>query len=171
MENLFPLIFIVIALISIINKTKKRPKPARDTKAPEAGWVQKLNAMLADIQQRLQQAPQGGASGPSPWERLLKGVEVPGSQPDAQAAAGDEPALEALKTATRPARILPVASERATAVRMDKTPPAATAFQTPAASLEKVSVRPVPGSRADLRKAVIWSEILGPPVALKDKPF
>ncbi len=171
MENLFPLIIIVIALLSIINKIKKRSKPARDAKAPEAGWIQKFNAILADIQQRLQQPPKGGAPGPSQWERLLKRSDLPSSQSDVQAAARDELVVEAVQTAPRSARIRPVAAERAPAARMDKTPPVSSARQAPAASIGKVSVTPAPGSRADLRKAVIWSEILGPPVALKDKPF
>lgn len=171
MENLFPLIFIVIALLSIINKLKKRSKPRRDAKAPEAGWIQKLNAVLADIQQRLQQSPQGGAPGPSPWERLLKGGDLPGSPSHVPAGARDELEVESVPSAPGPARIRPVAPERAPAARADKTPPVSSGLQAPAASSGKVSVTPAPGSRADLRKAVVWSEILGPPVALKDKPL
>jgi hypothetical protein len=169
MENLFPLIFIVIALLSIIGKLKKRPR-APETKASEVGWIQKLNALLADVQQRLQQPPQDGASGQSPWERLLKGADLSGSQPDGPAARDVEPVADAVTGSPRPARNRPMAPVRATvAARMDKTAPVVTAVRTPAAAFAKGSVSSLRGRRADLRNAVVWSEILGPPVALKDK--
>ena len=167
MENLFPLIFIVIALISIIGQIKKRSKPPGAAKASQVGWMQKLNTMLAELQQRLQQPPQGGAPGPSPWERLLKGSGLPDSPPDVPAAIRDE--VQEVKSASRPARVRPVVPGRAPAAGRDKIPPVATAPPTLVASVAKGSATPLPRSRADLRKAVIWSEILGSPVALRDK--
>lgn len=171
MENLFPLFFIVIVLLSIIGKIKKRPRPPKATKATEPGWIQKLNAMLAEIQERLQQSPQGGASGPSAWERLLKGADLSGSQPDGQSETRDDVVVETVKPVLRPAGARPVAPERAPTTRRDKTAPIAAAPPTQVGPVAKGSIPTLPRSRADLRQAVIWSEILGPPVALKDKPL
>lgn len=170
MDNIITLIVIFIVLGSMIRKLKARQKAKQGATSKGANWITKLNAFLADIQRQIEQQSKGRTSGASGWDHLLDGGEPYRSQPDADEAALDDRVFEEAQTQPHPKKMPPAAPVRAQAIRSDKTRvvvPGVT--RRKAVHAGQPSCGPMAVSRAGLRKAVIWAEILGPPVALRDQ--
>jgi len=168
MDNIVTLIVIFIVLGSIIRKFKAQQKAKQGATPPDGGWLTKLKAALADLQRQIEQQSKGRTSGASAWDHLLDGGEPHSSQPDADEAALDDRVFEEAQTQPHPKKMPPAAPVRAQTIRSDKTQGMPGVRRRKAVHAGQPSCAPMAVSRADLRKAVIWAEILGPPVALRD---
>ena len=163
-DSIFPVIVVLIYIASLFLSAKKKRKQAEDqakakaeTKAkaegktkgekPEGklpGWRQALDGVASRIQQEFK--PAGGKPGREEdlWEMLLR--KTPAREHD------QEPIRDM-------AEDNPV------------EPPPAPRPAHP--DIQPEIVEPLPGNTpgratiSDLRNAVVWSEILGPPVALR----
>ena len=166
MDNIVTLIVIFIALWSIFRKFKAQQKAKQGATPPDGGWLTKLKAFLADIQRQIEQQSKDRTSGASGWDQLLDGGEPYSSQPDADEAALDDLVFEEAQTQPHPKKMPPAAPVRAQTIRSDNVPGIK---RRKAVHAGQPSCAPMAVSRADLRKAVIWAEILGPPVALRDQ--
>jgi len=166
MENIFTLIVIIIAVLSVFSKLKGKQKTQ-----PGSAWVTKLRAFLTDTQKKIQQQSKDHTAGASGWDRLLDSGETFRSPSDADEAALDDQVLIEAETQPPVKRMPPEAP-----VRIQQTSPADTTQLVPAAVQRRKALHAgkrshtfIAAGRADLRKAVIWSEILGPPMALRDR--
>ena len=159
MDNIVTLIVIFIVLGSIVRKFKAQKKAKQGATPPDGGWLTKLKAALADIQRQIEQQAKGRTGGASGWDQFLDGGEPYSSQPDADEA----------QTQPHPKKMPPAAPVRAQTIRSDKTQVVPDVTRRKAVHAGQPSCAPMAVSRADLRKAVIWAEILGPPVALRDQ--
>lgn len=165
MENIFTLIVIIIAVFSVFSKLKGKQKTQTG-----GAWVTKFRAFLTDIQRKVEQQSKDHTAGASGWDRLLDSGETFRSPSDADEAAPDDQVLVEAETQPPAKRMPPEAP-----LRIQQTLPSDTTRLVPAAQRRRAfhagkrshSFRAA--GRADLRKAVIWSEILGPPIALRDR--
>lgn len=165
MENIFALIVIIIAVLSVFSKLKGKQKTQSG-----GARVTKLRAFLTDIQKKIEQQSKDHTAGASGWDRLLDGGETFRSPSDADEAALDDQVLVEAETQPPAKRMPPEAP-----VRIQQTSTSDTTQLIPAAQRRKALHAGKPShtfmaaGRAELRKAVIWSEILGPPIALRDR--
>ena len=170
MDNIFTVIvIIIIAVLSLIGEIRKKQKTKKGAKPAGRGWVQKLDAFLTDIQNRLEQQSKESPTDAFDWNRLRDGGVATRSRSDADEDVFDEPVFEEVEPPSRPKRMPPEASAGVQAARSDETQVVPRAPQPKTLHAGKPSYAAIAVSRADLRKAVIWSEILGPPVALRDQ--
>lgn len=169
MENIFTLIIIFIALWSIFSKFKAKQRTKQGTSPKGGGWVTKLNAFLTDLKNKIEQQAKEGATGASGWDHLLDAGEEFSPQSDADEAALGDLVFEEAEAPPRTEKMPPAAPARAQTNRSDKTQFVPGGPRRKAVHAGKPSYTSMGASRADLRKAVIWSEILGPPVALRDQ--
>ena len=169
MDNIITLIVIFIVIGSIVRKFKAQQKAKQGATPPDGGWLTKLKAALADIQRQIEQQSKGRTSGASGWDQFLDGGEPYSSQPDVGEAALDAPVFEEAQTQPHPKKMPPAAPVRAQTIRSAKTQVVPGIKRRKAVHAGQPSCAPMAVSRADLRKAVIWAEILGPPVALRDQ--
>ena len=192
-----PLIFfLVVAFIIITNivKAKKKfdkgasvppeqtPGEAEPKAAPEdkasAGWKRNIRDLLAELREEVVEQPQRQTPEPAGqpgrgtgWEDLVRpgpGADKPDSKKPSGAGAGKQPA------GSRPERGQTLIESRS---RQGWTPEARigeTTRRPPAPALEqmgKKDLKPLRShqfSRHELRRAVIWYEVLGPPMSLRD---
>jgi hypothetical protein len=168
MDDIITLIVIIIAIVSAASKIKAKQKPksgAKPATGSELGT--KLKAFFTEIQQRLEEQSPKDPSGASPWDALqnasqtkeppVRSYEL--SLDDLELEEDDEPAAPVQKLPVQPARVHPR--------------PAATEPIDPApepCAPEQMAGKATPCPKF-LRRAVVWSEILGPPVALRDSPW
>lgn len=190
--------FLVVAFIIITNivKAKKKfdkgasgppeqslaeeePKSAAEDKAP-AGWKRNIRDLLAELRQEVVEQPQRQTPEPARqpgrgtgWEDLVR--TGPGAdKPDLKkpSGAGKQPAGPG--PSPRPERGQTLIESRS---RQGWTPEARigeTTRRPPAPALEQMgkkelkTLRSHQFSRHELRRAVIWYEVLGPPMSLRD---
>jgi hypothetical protein len=171
MENILAVIvIIIIAALSLIGEIRKKQRAKKGARPAGRGWVQRLDAFLTDIQNRLEQRSKESATGAFDWNRLRGGGDGTRSRSDAQEAVTGELVFEETEPPPPLPKKQPLAvSARTQTVRSDETPSVPDAPQPMALHTGKPSYAATAVSRADLRKAVIWSEILGPPVALRNQ--
>ncbi len=170
MDNIFTLIVIIIAVVSVVSKIKSKQKTKQGATPPGGGgWIKKLNDFLADIQTKMEQQSKDRTTGASGWDQLLDGGEGFSSPSDADEAALDDLVFEEAETPPHTKKMPSAAPVRAQTTRSDKTQFVPGIPRRKAVHAGKPSYTSLATSRADLRKAVIWSEILGPPVALRDQ--
>ena len=161
-DDIFALILIVLAVGSAIAKavTKAKPK-SKEKVTPAAGELQKkLKVFFADIQEKLETQSRKSDSTASQWDQLKRGDKVGGPATNAYELSledlvlqdEEEPEKPDIQPPRPPSRVQPQAGG-------DKQP-------DPRA-IEPLSAKTALTPEV-LRNAVIWSEILGPPVALRD---
>lgn len=169
MENIFTLILIFIALWSISRKFKAQQKTKQGATSKGGNWIIRLNATLADIKRTIEQQSKDRTTGASEWDQFLDDGEEFGSPSDVAEAALDDLVFEEARTPPHPKKMPPAVPVRTRTTPSDKTrfDPGVQRFK--ALHAGKPSCASMAVSRAELRKAVIWSEILGPPVALRDQ--
>ena len=169
MDNKITLILILIALWSIFSKIKAKQKTKRGATPPSGGWVSKLNAFLADLKNKIEQQAKESTTSASGWDQFLDDGAEYSSQADVDEAALDDLVFEEAEAPPRPEKMPPAVPARAQATRADKTQFVPGVPRRKALHAGQPPFTSMAVSRAELRKAVIWSEILGPPVALKDQ--
>lgn len=169
MDNLITLIFIIIAVLSLLGKIQPKKK-AGTASSNTGGWMERLNAYLTDLQNKIEQQAKANNSNASGWDELVDDTDDDIDEYDA-----DEYSLEDLvleEDVPRPA----VKKEP----RVPSPVKASVRPQDPATAMPAAQAQPGMGAgksmgpilesnRKDLRRAIIWSEILGPPLALRDQ--
>jgi Sec-independent protein translocase protein TatA len=169
MDNLITLIFIIIAVLSIFGKIQ--PKKKADTASSNAGgWMAKVNAYLTDLQNKMEQQAKANTSDSSGWDELVEDVEEDDSVYDSDEYSledlvldEDEPYPAVKKKPPAPPLV------KASVRPLDRAEAIVEAQQQPAMRAGKTVSLTAGTKRQDLRKAIILSEILGPPVALRDQ--
>lgn len=178
---IFLLVVIIIIIANIVSMQKKLKKSAPPGKPRKAsGWKQNLKDLLAEMQREMQ-APSGRGENRSPagrrpsgWEDLMPAGEAAEEMPE-EAGPGPEPRVRQHPEPARPTRGRTLIESRSRQgwtpeARIGKTerrapvPPLA----PPAATGRRRRRRRLPVSRKELRRAVVWYEILGPPMSLRD---
>ena len=161
MDNFITLIVIIIFIVSLISRIKAAQKPKASARpAPPGDLGNKLKAFFSEIQQKLEEQAPNGSSGASRWERLSTAGQSRLSSPP-----GDEMTLDDLELEYEEAQPTPAP--------VKKPPLRPTMPPTPPPEELPHSGRPgpctpelLPAKEAScpefLRRAVVWSEILGP---------
>ncbi len=166
MDNIITLIVVIIVIVSAVSKIKAQQKPAKGAKPAKPGELAtKLKAFFAEIQERFDAQPPKSTSGASHWGQLMQEDNLNGSSADHFDMSLEDLVLEdeeppAEPEAKPPARSTRFETKKAKKQHADRP----TDLRAPAAAAKTAA------DRVFLRRAVIWSEILGPPVALRDFP-
>jgi hypothetical protein len=177
MEDLIPfLLFIIVGILSAMGKVKKEKKKKQRVKARRRnGLVARIHAWLTDLQKRIQIQSEKAPKGIREWEQLIGRSQLERTQPlPYDDALGDidrdavkktpAPLPKATVSATSPQPHMPIEPpEKPNMMAVEPPRMAKTARRKPIPST-------LPRSRSGLRTAIVWSEILGPPIALRD-PF
>ncbi len=168
MDDIITLIVIVIAVVSAVSKIKSQQKEKSGPK-PAAGSElgTKLKAFFAEVQRSFEEQKTKAPSGASRWEQLQSAgrtEETPARNyeltlEDLELEEEQPPPAPVKKPPVRPARARP----RPAAGQPVHSAPAA-------CKSEPLDQKAAPCPEF-LRRAVVWSEILGPPVALRDTPW
>ncbi|UCH22094.1 MAG: hypothetical protein JSU83_02250 [Deltaproteobacteria bacterium] len=154
------LIWIIIFLVWVVSVILKRVRAASKTgekgiakRRPE--WKEKLDNFLSKAQQELKAAKQEDSRKESDWEKVLP---------------REDHGLEPIRKEISPKRMEQVLLEKTSSPRMKPAPVKAVAESIePAVSGKEILPKGLEYGIQDLRKAVIWSEILAPPLALRDE--
>ncbi len=159
MENIITLIIIVITVISVINQIKTKTQP----KVKKAGLITRLNNYLTDLQRQLEQQTRSRSTNEFEWDQLIEEEELvhpredsledlvlleekePPPPPTPARRKTDRPHQRQLHVKARP-KIKDQPRRRSMRSGFSKTA----------------------RHRARLRQAIVWSEILGKPVGLRD---
>ena len=182
-ETLIWIVIVGVYMLAFILKriisSSRRATPKPTGRPPE--WKKKLDRYLAQIRQEMGTPPQEATSEQTGWERVMPRAE---EEPDAKTG---HP-LEGPPAEPRPARRPPGWQTAPPAVTKEHYPerpkvasekkPRGTerpvqhgpAWKTKPVEVSGIAPRPktVGFGVSELRKAVIWSEILAPPLALRD---
>lgn len=188
METLIFILVLIVIIVSNILRIQKKQKDAaakRDQhKTPEetrqTGWKKNLRDLFAemqgeiqgDTQQKQRSAPSKGRS--PGWQDLLSSKDSAGKEPESAAghdkpgpAARPEPGFQRHRSRT----LIESRSREGWTpeARMGKTqrPIPAPPLAEMAGDVRR-KARSLRISRKELRKAIIWYEVLGPPMSLRD---
>ena len=172
MDNLITLIFIIIAVLSLLGKIQPKKKTKTESSST-GGWVERLNTYLTDLQNKMEQQANSDNSNASGWDELMDEADEDDDLYDPDEYSLEDLVLEEetpqprLSVKKEPAAPSPVSAPARPSDQATATPPAPSPQPTLRASHTMGAI--LAKNRQDLRKAIIWSEILGPPVALKDQ--
>ncbi|MBW1962975.1 MAG: hypothetical protein JRJ04_16145 [Deltaproteobacteria bacterium] len=151
------LIWIVIFLIYVLLFILKRMRAASktgDKGSLRPGWKEKLDEFLSKARQGMKSAKQDGLKMKTGWERFLPQKDY------------DPEPLRDEMSAEKVSR----AKEKTPFPKIRPAPVEAVAKSLePVVSGKKIPPIDLEYGIEDLRKAVIWSEILAPPLALRDR--
>lgn len=177
MEELIPfLLFIIVGVLSVIGKVKKGKKKKQSAKVlGREGLAARIHTWLADLQKRIETQSQKAPKGTLDWEQLIDRSQSESTHPVPYDDALEDIDFDAAKETPSPLpKTTPITTppQPRTPVQPSEKP-TMMAVETPRMTI-KANRQPIPTvlpkDRAGLRQAVIWSEILGPPIALRD-PF
>ena len=165
MDYLITPLVIAIVIWSTVSKYKAQRKKQPGAAPSAGGWVSTLKTFLADIQRQIEEQANHRTGDASGWDRFLDDSQTHSSSPDADEAVLDDRVSTDAQTPP-PLKKMPV---RVQAARPDQAQVAPGTLQRRPLPAGKPSRGFTAASRADLRNALIWSEILGPPMALRDR--
>jgi hypothetical protein len=168
MDDIIALIVVIITIVSAIVRIKAKQKPTAGAKPAMGGDLgTKLKAFFAEIQQRLEEQTPKGPSGTSRWDTLLNADKAKDPPVQSYELSLEDIELEEEKKPVAPAKKPPTRPARVHHKPVEKRPVGPRPEQC-APELLPANETPCP---AFLRRAVVWSEILGPPVALRDSSW
>lgn len=153
-ENLIWIFIFGIYILSVIAKRlRASAKPKDSVPSPRpSGLRKKFEDWLDKIRQELEAASQKPSSGPTGWDQVAP------SQDDW---IDEEPEPAAVAAPPSPKKIM----ARKSKLSVRQEPPQAPSSVSVKRGVDDFSSLEV----QDLRRAVIWSEILGPPLALRER--
>ena len=168
-ENIVVIIAVIWYIVSLLKKKKTGPKTVaksqKDAKAKQGimshlgdkikDAVKELERQAAEAQQKQQKAKTGSGDSSGEWDRFREKDEE--LQWEAESDFENEDSGE--DAFPRPARAVKVAAAPPVDTDQKQVPVAATGILPGAASF----------TPALLRNAIIWSEILAPPLALREE--
>jgi len=165
------LIWIIIFLVYVASVIIKKMGAASKTgeeraakKRPE--WKEKLNKFMSQIKQEIEATKQEDLKKDTGWERFL-----PREDDELELAMEDVTLedLEPIRKETPPERVVRVL-EKTPSPKIKPAPVKVVAESIePAVSEKEIRPKCLAYGVQDLRRAVIWSEILAPPLALRDE--
>lgn len=171
MEELIPLfIFVLIWIVTLVGKLGSKKKSAGILKQSKPqGILTALNQFFAKIQQQIeaQKRMEQGTANRSPWQRLTE----EGPEPEDEFEDLPELTLEPDKSSILSQNETPVKAREKKSRHLDKPDlPLHSSPQPISACTSHGKGRSgFSAGRRRLRRAVVWSEILGPPVALRNR--
>jgi hypothetical protein len=177
MEELIPFIlFVIIGILSAIGKVKKDKKKRKSPKTRgRQGLAVRIHAWLTDLQKRIEAQSKKAPKGTFDWKQLMEGSQLEPTDTIPHGDVLEEIDLDTVKETPSPLpRVTP--NKPSPPPHMPIQPsekPDLMAVDIPQMTVKakrKTILSVLPTSPSDLRQAVVWSEILGPPIALRD-PF
>jgi hypothetical protein len=151
-ENLIWVLIFLVYIVSVI--LKKARAGSKDGKVGAAksrsGWKAKLDQYLTRIKQEMEASKREGPGADTVWEELMQSEEDP---------------LQPAREETIPVRKAPLIKE-APAPIIESVIKKVAAGST--VSADRAGSNDLSFGVQDLRRAVVWSEILAPPIALRD---
>ena len=177
MEELIPfLLFVIFGIISVIGKVKKIKKKKQGTKARgREGLAVRIHAWLTDLQKRIETQSKKAPKGKLDWEQLIGRSQLESTHTIPTDDALEDVYLEATEQTPSPVpkakplrvspppHVLKKSSDKSKMMGVE-TP------RMPKKDRRRPTPTVLPTDRSSLRLAVVWSEILGPPISLRD-PF
>ena len=142
-EYLIGIIIFLVYVVSMVLKRARAGSKAGGKGIIGGGWKSKLDGFMSKAQQELKAAKQEALKKKTGWEEILPSED-------------EEP--KSIRQRISPAPKIKPAPAKAVAESMK-----------PTVSKKKYLPKDSVYGTQDLRKAVIWSEILAPPLALRDK--
>jgi hypothetical protein len=170
MDNFITLIVVIIFIVSAISRIKAAQKPKGGAKpAPPNELGTKLKAFFAEIQKRLEEQAPNGSSGASHWDRLAKVDKSDQSPSPSYEMSLDDLELDDEEEIPLPE---PVKKQPSRPVKVRAKPMGKRPIGGGSRSYvpEPLSAQAAPCPEF-LRRAIVWSEILGPPAALRDSTW
>ncbi|MFP4649581.1 MAG: hypothetical protein ACLFML_01450 [Desulfobacterales bacterium] len=182
MESLIFLLVVLIVIITNIFKMQKKQKESSSQQqaSPEGGWKKGLRDLFAEMQgeavppsgEKSRRQPVEGRS--TGWEDLLSSEDIISHEREKEPApAGQAPSPSSQEPGEAKKRSTLIESRsregRTPEGRIGRTDRREPAPPLPEPALRKRShVRRVSVSTGQLRQAVVWYEVLGPPMSLRD---
>ena len=196
-ESFIWIIIFLIYVASVIWKRVRSASKAGEkvTAKKPSGWKEKLvefrsqfqkkaGGFLAQIQQEMEAAQQKDSKKETGWEKFLLPKDdepVPAAKKTEMMDVSPEPIQREIKADVTPEYVEPIRKE--TVFQKMEQPVKATPSlkrkpfvekdvaekKEPAVSEKEIFKKDMPYGIQDLRRAVIWSEILAPPLALRDE--
>jgi hypothetical protein len=168
MDDIITLIIVIITVVSAVSRIRSKQKPKSGTKPASRGELgTRLKAFFAEIQRSFEEQTSKTPSGASRWDRLQNARQAQAPAARSYELSPDDLELEEKRPKAAPAR-KPAVRPAAPRPKPDAAPPVHSAPAPCAHEPPAVQGAPCPEF---LRRAVVWSEILGPPVALRDAPW
>jgi hypothetical protein len=168
MDNFITLVVVIIFVVSIISRIKTAQKPKGGAKpVPPSDLGNKLKAFFADIQQKLEEQAADRAPGASRWDELSNaGGSRQLLQPNNEMSLDDLELeyVEEQPSTPKPAKKPPLRPAMARSQPLEERPHSG---HPGPCKREPMPAKTDPCPEF-LRRAVVWSEILGPPVSLRD---
>ncbi len=181
-DTLFSILFVVVIILfqgvgMMLKKRKsRRPEAAGETSAgPKKGFLQTVVNRIQEEMEQARQAAQSPASGPSAgWEQFMKTPAREKAEPERAPAAATgrgNATFAGDRTGPASSRVTLSAAEAGLEeIDLDENfsaePPPPAKKNPSSAILQRPSGKHSPDIH-ELRRAVIWSEILAPPLALR----
>ena len=154
-ENLiWILIFLVFIVSVILKKARAGSKDGKvGTDKSQTGWKAKLDKYLSRIKQEMEASKKGGPGADTVWEELMQ---------------TEEDTMEPALNETFPESIAPEIKKAESAKREPVVREVAAESTVSAADTKRAGFNDLSFEIQNLRKAVVWSEILAPPLALRE---
>ena len=182
-DLLFIAVFVIIIVSQIVKQSQKKAKPAgRQAESAKPGLKKVLIDIITDIRKQMEESAQSASGKPTGrvpgWEDIISppggGREIPANEPESRKIAESRPKpihgpvsrevdFDERRTVTseREARV-----RRIEELRLKKGKPGVAPL-----SIQQPDMGFMPEdkwSAEDLRNAVIWNEILSPPLGLRE---
>ena len=161
------IIFLVYVASVILKKVRSASKPGEKRAAKKRpAWKAKLDKFLSQVKQEIKAAKQEDLKKETGWERFL-----PPEDDEPELAMEDVTLadLEPVRQEIPPERVVRV-PEKTLSPKIKPAPVKVVAESIePAVSEKEIRPKGLAFGVQDLRRAIIWSEILGPPLALRDE--
>lgn len=179
METLIFLLVIIFITIINIARIQKKTRAQGKESGHEGGWKKNLRDLLSEMQGETQpprekvQDRTSGRKRSKGWEDLLASEDIPEKEPE-PVSSEDQPPVSRQREPGPAERNRTLIESRsrdgltpeARVGKTEKRAPSPPIYE-PAAEGQK-QARSVRISREELRRAVVWYEVLGPPVSLRD---
>lgn len=155
-EYLLPIIIILAYVLPKLKGKKQKANPWDKTKKKKPGLISRLITKLEESARKQQGPQQSIDTRPDPFStqgsdlKLDFNTEAPQPQP-------------------KPKVVKPAVSKTSEAPVAKKSQPLPEQVVCPQKDRKRLCKDWLKPTKNDLRKAIVWKEILGPPVALKDE--
>jgi hypothetical protein len=180
-DFLFLIVFILIIAANIAKQLKKTPKPTGRQAAPvKTGWRKALDDVLKEIREQMEKGVEPVAGKPTrgrlSWEDIIlpesENKEFPVKETEPQKTVKARPMPTPIDADVVEMRTL-APEKKTSAMRMEEIllKKTRSGVMSTAAGQPDMGMMPEPEGRwsvEDLRNAMIWHEILAPPLGLRD---
>jgi hypothetical protein len=156
------LVYVVSAIIKKVRAASKTNEKGISKRLPK--WKEKLNKFMSQVKQEIETAKQEDLEKETGWERFLPRED---DEPELAMADVTLEDLEPIRKETPPEKVVRVL-EKTPSPKIKPAPVKVVAESIEPTVLGKeILPKDLEFGIQDLRKAVIWSEILAPPLAMR----